>query len=201
MKLVMLALVSVLGLASAAAGGNIDGTIEGWSEEPHSSRLPAVVWLEGVNMPATNKKDPVMTQRGGQFVPSFLVVVAGQSVDMPNEDEVAHNVYSVSDAKSFNLGYYAKGELKAVTFDRPGMVDVLCLIHSFMRAKILVVPNPYYSLVAADGSFHIHNAPTGRFVLAFWGEGITSSVQEIAVPAGSKPISVQLPAQNTAPRR
>jgi len=200
MKLALLALVSVLGLASVAAGENIDGTIEGWPAQSLASQRPAVVWLEGVKMPATSKKKPVMSQRGGQFVPSFLVVVAGQSVEMPNEDEVAHNVYSISDAKSFNLGYYAKGELKAVTFDRPGMVDVLCLIHSFMRAKILVVPNPYYSMVAADGSFHIHNAPTGRFVLTFWGEGMAPSSQEITVPAGSKPISVQLPARDTAPR-
>jgi len=199
MKQVVLALVSVIGLASVAVGGNIDGTIGGWSAK-FLSRRPAVVWLEGVNMPATNKKGHVMSQRGGQFVPSFLVVVAGQSVEMPNEDEVAHNVYSVSDAKSFNLGYYAKGELKAVSFDRPGIVDVLCLLHSFMHARILVVPHPYYSTVAANGTFHIHNAPAGGFVLRFWGEGMASFSQKITVPANGKPIIVQFPSLSTTPK-
>ncbi len=185
-------LVSILGLASIAAGGNIDGTIGGWSASSLSSQRPAVVWLDGVEMPATSKKDPVMAQRGGQFVPSFLVVVAGQTVDMPNEDQVAHNVYSVSDTKRFNLGYYAKGELKSVNFDQPGLVDIYCLIHRFMRAKILVVPNPYYSMVAANGSFHIPRVSAGHYILNFWSDGIPSFKQEITVNPGGKPMLVKL---------
>ena len=74
---------------------------------------------------------------------------------MPNEDEVAHNVYSLSPTKLFDLGFYAKGDVKRVTFDRPGLVEVLCQIHAFMRARILVVPNPYYATIAVDGSFRI----------------------------------------------
>jgi len=196
MKQVLLALVCALGIASEAAGGNIEGTIGEWSADPGSSSSPrhaAVVWVDGLEIPAKSKKDLVMAQRGGQFVPAFLVVVAGQTVDMPNQDEVAHNVYSVSDAKRFNLGYYAKGEPKGVNFDRPGLVDVFCLIHHFMRAKILVLPNPYYSTVAADGSFHIRNIPAGQYTLSFWGEGMAPYSQEITVPAGSKAIAVRLP--------
>jgi plastocyanin len=193
MKQVVLVLASILGMVSIAAGGNIDGTIGGWSASSLSSQRPAVVWLEGVEMPARSKIDPVMAQRGGQFVPSFLVVVAGQTVDMPNDDEVAHNVYSVSDAKRFNLGYYAKGDLKSVNFDQPGLVDVLCLIHHFMRAKILVVPNPYYSMVAANGNFNIPRVSAGQYTLNFWCEGMASFRQEIMVPPGGKPILIKFP--------
>jgi hypothetical protein len=124
-------------------------------------------------------------------VPSFLIVVAGQTVAMPNEDEVAHNVYSMSPAKQFDLGYYAKGDPKSVTFDRPGIVDVLCLIHTFMRARILVVPNSYYAMVAADGTFRIRNAPAGTSTLTFWADGMTSFTQEVTVPEGAKAVSVR----------
>ncbi len=134
-----------------------------------------------------------MAQHDGQFMPAFLVVVVGQTVSMPNLDEVAHNVYSLSDTKPFDLGYYAQGDFKTVTFDRPGLVDVRCLLHRAMRAEILVVPTPYYARVAADGSFHIRNAPGGMFTLVFWGEGMASSEARITVPSGGKATDVSIP--------
>ena len=140
-----------------------------------------------------------MAQSGGRFVPSFLIVVAGQTVSMPNEDQVAHNVYSLSPVKRFNLGFYAKGDVRTVTFDRPGLVDVLCVIHNFMRAKILVVPSPYYSMIAGDGSFHIRNIPPGTYTLRFWSEGMSPFRQFVTVPQDTKVVTVSVPwPQNSA---
>jgi plastocyanin len=158
----ILAIAAVLGLLSLAFGGDLDGHTMRLSSPAQSLQAPAVVWLEGAQSPPVSKNEPVMAQRGGKFVPAFLVVVAGQTVSMPNEDQVAHNVYSLSTVKAFNLGFYAKGDVRTVTFDRPGLVDVLCVIHNFMRAKILVVPNPYYAMIAADGTFHIRSVPPER---------------------------------------
>jgi plastocyanin len=182
-----------LGLVSLAAAGNVEGKLEGWSGRSLSPRRPAVVWLDGLPTPAPGKSRPAMAQRGGRFVPSFLVVIAGQTVDMPNEDNVAHNVYSLSVTKTFDLGFYAKGQLKNVTFERPGVVDVLCLIHGFMRARILVVPNEYYSTVGADGSFRIRDAPAGKFALTIWRDATASFSQEVIVPAGTKSVNVLVP--------
>jgi plastocyanin len=135
----------VLSAATCAAAGTIDGKVVGWPADWQTSQRTAIVWLDGAPVSIGGKADPVMMQRGGQFVPNFLVVVAGQTVEMPNDDQVAHNVYSVSKTKQFNLGYYAKGELKTVTFNQPGLVNVSCLIHSFMRARILVISSSSYS--------------------------------------------------------
>ena len=199
--LIALSQVAVPGLASVAAGGNIDGKVVGWSGSVPSQQHPVVVWLEGIPAETASKIEPVMTQRGGQFVPPFLVVVAGQTVSMPNEDEVAHNVYSLSAARQFNLGYYAKGDRKTVTFDRPGMVEVLCLLHTFMRAKILVVPGPYYAMVAADGTFHIRNVPAGKFTLIFWRDGMASFSREVIVSDGGKPVALQVSWPSTPSRK
>jgi plastocyanin len=190
-------LIALLGTVSLATAGNIDGKIVGWPGTLPSLEHPAVVWLQGIPTQAASQTVPVMAQRGGQFVPSFLVVVVGQTVSMPNEDDVAHNVYSLSAAKQFNLGYYAKGDLKTVTFDKPGIVDVFCQIHNFMRAEILVVPNPYYSTIAADGTFHIRHVPAGKFTLAFWGDGMASLSQGVTVPEGGKPLTVSISPSNT----
>lgn len=181
MRHVALAAVAVFSLVSLAAAGDIDGQVVGRTDRPFSPPHSAVVWLEGITAKPANNAELVMAQRGGQFVPNFLVVVSGQTVSMPNQDDIAHNVYSLSAAKQFNLGFYAKGDHKAVTFDRLGLVEVYCVIHSFMRGKILVVPNKYYSTVAADGTFHIRNVPAGKFTLTFWAEGVAQHSQPVTV--------------------
>lgn len=197
MRQIISVLLMVLVTVSVAVSGTIDGTIDGWSAQWSNPTQPAVVWLEGKVTFKASKIRPVMAQRGGQFVPPFLVVVAGQTVDMPNEDDVAHNVYSLSAAKSFNLGYYAKGDHKSVTFDRPGVVDARCLIHSFMTAKILVVPNPYYAIIEPDGNFRIRHVPAGRFTLTLWSPSLTMFREEVTVPAGNRRVTLRIPAPQT----
>ncbi len=187
------AIAAVLGLASLAFAGDIEGHTTRLSIPAQSPQAPAVVWLEGAQSAPLGKNEPIMAQRGGKFVPAFLVVVAGQTVSMPNQDQVAHNVYSLSTVKPFNLGFYAKGDVKTVTFDRPGLVDVLCVIHNFMRAKILVVPNSYYAMIAADGSFHIRNVPPGTYTLQFWSDGIAPFSQIVVVPQDSKVVTASVP--------
>jgi plastocyanin len=120
---------------------------------------------------AAPKNRPVVVQHRGEFNPTFLVVVAGQTVEMPNQDEVAHNVYSTSPAKTFDLGYYAEGEHKEVTFEQAGLVELACSLHKFMRGRILVVPNPYFAAVKPDGVFQIHHVPAGNYSIKLWSDG------------------------------
>ena len=77
-------------------------------------------------------------QKDNQFTVESLTVKTGDSVNFLNEDEVFHNVFSLSDAKLFDLGSYPKGESKSVTFDEPGVVEVECAIHPEMFMEITV---------------------------------------------------------------
>jgi plastocyanin len=174
---------SLVWLASVAAAGSVSGKVVGWSSGDSSAPRFGVIWLEGGRSGPPPTANVVMAQRGGRFVPSFVVAVVGQGVEMPNEDEVAHNVYSLSPQHEFNLGLYAKGEHKVVTFDRPGLVEVGCSIHTFMQGKILVVPSSFYSFVDASGGYHIRDVPAGRYFLRFWGDGFAPTSVAIAVTA------------------
>jgi plastocyanin len=140
------------------------------------------VWIDGLSASALPRERPVLSQRNIQFSSPLIVVVAGQTVDMPNEDDVAHNVYSSSPAKPFNLGIYPKGGTRHVTFDRVGTVDVRCSIHRRMTARIVVVPNSYYALTAIGSRYQITNVPAGDYRLHAWAQGFPELEQWIKVP-------------------
>jgi plastocyanin len=55
-----------------------------------------------------------------------------------NDDPFAHNVFSLSETKSFDLGSYGTGQGKSVVMDTPGTIDVECAVHPDMKMTIEV---------------------------------------------------------------
>jgi plastocyanin len=82
--------------------------------------------------------DLVVDQKDKQFSKKAIKIKVGDSVEFRNSDPFAHNIFSLSDTKSFDLGSYAQGQSKKVTFDKPGTVEVECAIHPNMRMVIEV---------------------------------------------------------------
>ncbi|MCR2745810.1 plastocyanin/azurin family copper-binding protein [Limnobacter parvus] len=80
----------------------------------------------------------VVEQKNKKFVVKQLNVTVGDSVSFKNSDDVNHNVFSLSDTKTFDLGSYPKGQARKVTFDKAGMVEVECAIHPDMRMEVNV---------------------------------------------------------------
>lgn len=68
----------------------------------------------------------------------IVKVKVGDVVQFRNLDPYFHNVFSLSDAKLFDLGSYPAGQSKSVTFDKPGKVEVECAIHPQMKITIEV---------------------------------------------------------------
>ena len=85
-------------------------------------------------------KDHIVDQKDKQFSHAALKIKVGDSVEFRNSDPFFHNVFSLSDVKSFDLGSYPQGEKKKVTFDKPGRVEVECSIHPNMQMVIEVEP-------------------------------------------------------------
>ncbi len=145
----------------------------------------SVVYLESAPAPAFSDAAPMratLDQRNETFVPHVVAITVGSIVDFPNSDHTYHNVFSISKAKSFDLGHYAAGRSKSVRFDRPGIVRVFCEIHSHMSAFILVFNHPYFAVTGADGRYEIGRVPPGRYTLNAWNEGEVRESRAIAVP-------------------
>jgi len=170
------------------------GSIGGTAMVDGSVAVGAVVALEG----ATDSPAPspplraVMDQKNLTFIPALLTVAVGTTVEFTNSDHVQHNVFSPSDVGGrFNLGTYAPGGSRSVTFSKPGEVLVLCNIHMEMEAHILVLKDPYFSSVGADGRFEIRNVPAGTYAMRLWRDGWLPFRRTVEVPdTGSLTVEV-----------
>ncbi len=121
----------------------------------------------------------IMDQKGLRFDPHVLVIQVGTRVEFPNSDPVSHNVFSISEAKRFNLGLYTRGAMRRLMFDRPGVVELLCNVHLEMYGYIVVLKNPYFARTDSSGAYRIDGVPAGRHRLRCWHE--RSRVQESTV--------------------
>lgn len=126
----------------------------------------------------------VIDQRSKVFIPHVTVVTRGTTVQFPNNDAVFHNVFAYFDAKKFDLGTYPRGATRSVTFDKTGLVAILCNIHSEMSAYVMVVDTPYYAMTDSKGRFRIRNVPPGEYTLRAWHESGCTLQQNITVKAG-----------------
>ena len=79
-----------------------------------------------------------VTQKNKSFSAKKLKVKVGDKVNFKNEDPFFHNVFSLSDTKTFDLGSYPQGQSKPVTFDKAGTVEIECSIHPEMQMTVEV---------------------------------------------------------------
>jgi len=186
MKTKLFMLVALIaGLAVAAWAGDIEGKVTGM--KGHS-----VVYVEaiaGKTFPAP-KEHPVMDQKGLVFAPHIMTVLQGTTVDFLNSDTVQHNVYwtgtSTDKKAGHNLGTWPKGEKRSFTFDKPGVVPVLCNVHPDMAGYVIVSPTPYFAESDDSGSYKIKDVPDGSYTVTVWHEGAKAQSKPVTVAGGGK---------------
>ncbi|HLJ55997.1 MAG TPA: carboxypeptidase regulatory-like domain-containing protein, partial [Chthonomonadaceae bacterium] len=183
--LVCLALLAVSGAAGAAG---VTGTV---SMAGHGAARDAVVTIEGGKTAAPLTK-AVMDQRQKTFLPHVLVVTKGTKVDFPNNDTVFHNVFAYFKASKFDLGMYPSGASKSITFDKVGVVQLLCNVHSDMSAYIIVVDTPYFAKTDKSGHFQIAGVPPGSYTVRVWHESGAAVTQPLTVEAAGATVSLAI---------
>jgi len=148
---------------------------------------PVVAYLEplgGAPAPPVPGAVPKVYQKDARFSPQFLAIAAGQSVAMPNDDAIYHNVFSYSTPNDFDLGLYPAGESRTVTFRHAGVVRTYCSIHESMSGTIFVAPTRYFAVMRPSGDFEIRDVAPGRYKLTTWCERLPAVTREIQVQPG-----------------
>lgn len=169
----------------------------------HADREPLnefdrmVVILEPAKDSRVSPKPPVtatLNQQAARFQPDLIVVPVGSTVEFPNSDPIFHNVFSLSKAQPFDLGYYPQGQSRTVKFTSPGVVQVYCHIHSNMYAAIVVTASPWFEKPDADGSFSFGDVPPGHYRLTAWHKVAGLHKVDIDVPeSGSAEVTIRVP--------
>ncbi len=152
-----------------------------------------IILLEGKLTPRP-PQNAIVEQRSGRFEPDLLVVPVGSTIQFPNADPIFHNVFSLSHARSFDLGFFPKGQSRSVKFDREGIVQVYCHIHANMYAAIVVTGSPWYSKPSSDGSFSWNNVPAGHYKVIAWHKIAGTFQTEVDVPEnGTVDVTIRVP--------
>jgi plastocyanin len=95
--------------------------------------VPAIVQAEEFTVTQTDKSFKL---KGAKI--ENLTIKAGDSIKFLNEDPWFHNIFSLSDLKTFDLGSYPQGQFKTVVFEKAGKADIECAIHPNMMLHLEV---------------------------------------------------------------
>jgi plastocyanin len=97
--------------------------------------LFSMVFIGGFGL-ATFATDHEIDQMDKAFSKVEITIKLGDKITFKNDDEVTHNVYSVTPGMAFDLHRQAPGASAAIMFDKEGTAVVQCSIHP--RMKLIV---------------------------------------------------------------
>jgi plastocyanin len=166
---VRMAVCLLVTLPFAAVAGQLNAIVADAKGQP---LIDAVVYLlprAVTALPAP--RAAVIDQKDRMFVPAVSVVQTGTAITFPNSDNIRHQIYSFSPAKTFNLKLYSGKPASPELFDKPGVVVLGCNIHDRMVAWVAVVDSAWFGKSGADGKLSIGNVPDGHYQLKLWHPG------------------------------
>lgn len=132
----------------------------------------------------------IMDQRYSQFAPGVLAITVGSLVVFPNSDNIRHQVYSFSPAKTFDLPLYAGTPAAPVRFDTAGVVPIGCNIHDWMIGYIVVLDTPYFAKTDASGHAALA-LPPGKYRLRTWHPRLAGEPPEETLTVVDAPIAAR----------
>jgi plastocyanin len=131
-------------------------------------------------------KDPVvLDQSGCKYHPHVLGVMAGQTVQIKNDDQTTHNIHPTpKDNREWNESQPPSSAPLEKTFAREEiMLPVKCNQHPWMKMYINVVKSPFYAVTDKSGKYEIKGLPPGDYTIAFVHEKLGEQDQKVTVAA------------------
>lgn len=125
------------------------------------SNDPGSIWVHE----SYGEKKPVeLDQYDCRFLTHVFAVRTNQTLMLKNGDRTTHNVNikpsrGIASNKSYPAGAAAEPYVPTAQENRP--FPVVCDIHPWMKAWMIVRDNPYFAVSGNDGGFTIGNVPAG----------------------------------------
>ncbi|HMP76047.1 MAG TPA: methylamine utilization protein [Kiritimatiellia bacterium] len=159
-------------------------------------------WTSSSVAAAAEPGRAVIVQADQEFHPPVTLIPVGSTIAFPNEDTVAHHVYSFSPAKKFDLPLYTGESPQVVQFDKPGVVALGCNIHDWMTAYVFVTDTRWAALSDTNGVARLADIPREPGELRVWhprlrGAPVSRTIQF----DGAAPVDIELTLRPEVKRR
>jgi plastocyanin len=139
-----------------------------------------------------------LDQQGCKYHPHILGVMAGQNIEIKNDDQTTHNVHPTPQSnREWNESQPAAAAPIEKSFAREElMLPVKCNQHPWMRMYVNVVKSPFYAVTGPDGKYEIKGLPPGDYTIAFVQEKLGEQDQKVTLGAkDSKTVDATFKAQ------
>lgn len=163
----------------------------------------AVVFIEGARVAgsssrvwkAARRREVIFDQRNCTYVPAVAASVLGAPVRFTSSDPILHNVH-VTDESGATIANYAMpvmGQSFVIKPSRTGVLSVRCDAgHTWMRASLVVLPHPFFSMTDGVGRFEIRDVPPGQLRLVAWHPDLGRIEKAVTVPNRQAAIQVDV---------
>lgn len=148
----------------------------------------AVVTLEAITKGKAVERETIheLDNVKCRFVPHVQAASVGQFVMLKNTDPILHtaHAYFASGQPHFNVGLYP-GRVSRKPLITPGVVKILCEVHPWMSAYIVVTEHPYHAITDVYGEYELTDVPAGMYLLKVWHESLGIQEKRIEVKSGT----------------
>jgi hypothetical protein len=160
----------------------------------------AVVWIDdlraGKPLPMMRRYDLTTARCAAR--PAVQAAVAGGMLDVRSRDPIAHRTRFLLGAATLDVvDENDAGQVvpTAAVLAHAGLVEVRCDLHAATHGWIRVFDQPYFTVTARDGSFHIDSIPPGTYHVAVWQPALGMRETTVQVKKGeAATVNVAMPA-------
>jgi plastocyanin len=127
-------------------------------------------------------------QKGCQYHPHVLGIMAGQPLNVVNSDMTTHNIHPVpKNNREWNESQPPGSAPIMQSFAHEEVaIPVKCNVHPWMKAYIAVLGSPYFQVTGKDGTYTISNVPPGTYTVTAWHELYGPVTQMVTVGPSEK---------------
>jgi len=125
-------------------------------------------------------------QQDCMYVPRVQGAVAGQTVEVENDDKTMHNVHTYKGQETIlNQGQPAGSPAikKDSIASEAAVLKFKCDVHPWMAGFLVVTDHPFFQTTGADGAFKLDKVPAGKYTVEAWHSKYGLKTAQVTVEA------------------
>ena len=122
----------------------------------------------------------IINQKDSNYLPYITITSPGSKVGFRNSDRYTHTVVShQGPLKGLVLGMAPRSRVLFREIKELGVSEVLCGIHSQMRAWVLSLDTPLFAITNERGKWTLKDLPPPPFELRVWNDVLPGKSIEV----------------------